>query len=136
MLVEEADELGARIRPAGVGVGPVRDAAGPAMSALVDSPAFGHGGPGGVLVAGAGVGMPAGNLPAAGHRGGRGARPAVGAARRQDVLDEARGVGGGHGRILVTVEDDQRQRSRRGPGRAGGPCLIAASAEGRSLAAA
>ena len=88
------------------------------MSALVDSPAFGHGCPGGVLVAGAGVGMPAGNLPAAGHRGGRGARPTVREARRQDVVDEARGVGRGHGRILVTMEDDQRQRLRRGPGRA------------------
>src|ERR1700719_2977266 len=105
MLVEEADELGARIGPGGVGGGPVRDSAGPAMSALVDSPAFGHGGPGGVLVAGAGVGMPAGNLPAAGHRGGRGARRAARAARRQGVVDETRGVGGGDGRILVTVED-------------------------------
>ena len=80
--------------------------------------ASGHRGPGGIPVAGAGVGMTAGNLPAAGHRRGRGTRPVVRAACRQDAADEARGVGGGHGRILVTVEDDQRQRPRREPGRA------------------
>jgi hypothetical protein len=39
-------------------------------------------------------------------------------ACRQDMVYEARGVGGGRGRILVTVEDDQRQRLRQQPGRA------------------
>jgi hypothetical protein len=41
VLVEEADELSAGVRPVRVGVGPVRDTAGPGMSALVDDPAFG-----------------------------------------------------------------------------------------------
>lgn len=68
------------------------------MAALMDDPA-------GSLVAGAGVGMPGGHL-APGHHG---RRAAVRAGRRQDVVDECNGVGGGHGRIPVTMEDDQRQ---------------------------
>src|ERR1035438_6686293 len=76
VLVEEADELGAGVRPVGVGVGAVRDTAGPGMAALVDGPVLGQGRARGVLVAGAGVGMPAGYLPR-GHRGRRGARAAV-----------------------------------------------------------
>src|SRR5580700_8418695 len=86
VLVEEADELGAGVRPVGVGVGPVRGATGPGMSALVDGPALGQGRACRVLVAGAGVGMPAGYLPA-GHRSGQGTRAPVRACRRQDVAD-------------------------------------------------
>src|ERR1700743_3669991 len=106
MFGEEADELGARVGPVRVGVGLVRDAPEPAMPALMDSPAFRHGCPGGVLVAGASPGMPAGTLPAADDGGGCGARTAIRGVRRQDAVDEARGVGGSHGGILVAVKDD------------------------------
>src|ERR1700693_437893 len=95
VLVEEADELGGGIWSAGVGVGLVRDTAGPVVSALVDGPAFGQGRAGGVVVTGAGVGVPAGDLPAAGHAGG----PGTGGGG-QGVVDEGGGVGGGHGRVL------------------------------------
>src|SRR5580704_6432744 len=81
VLIEEADELGAGVRPLGVGVGAVRDTTGPGMPALVDGPALGQDRARGVLVTGAGVGMPAGHL-SSGHRDRRGARPAVWASRR------------------------------------------------------
>jgi hypothetical protein len=135
VLVEEAGELGAGVRPVGVGVGAVRDATGPGMAALVDGPALGQGRAHGVLVAGPGVGMPAGHVPS-GHRSRQGARPAARAGRRQGVVDEARGVGVGHGRIPVTMEEDQRQGADRGRAACDGPCFIAANAEATSPAAA
>src|SRR5450755_4897134 len=119
MLVEEAGELGAGIRPMWIGVGPLRGTPGPAMSALVDNPALGQGRLRGVLVARAGVSLPASNLPAGGHCGRLGGRTAARAARRQDMVDEGRGVGVVNGRIPVTMEDDQRPGMRRGPGRPG-----------------
>src|SRR2546423_1800521 len=63
VLAEEAHELGAGVRAGGVGVGAVRGTTGPGMPAVVDGPALGQGRACGVLVAGAGVGMPAGHLP-------------------------------------------------------------------------
>jgi hypothetical protein len=42
VLAEEADEFGAGVRPAGVGIGAVRDTTGPGMAALVDGPALGQ----------------------------------------------------------------------------------------------
>src|SRR5580704_6579784 len=117
MLFEEAEELGAGAGPAGIGVGTGRVTTGPAMSALVDSPELCNGRSGGAPVRGAGVRVPAGNLPAAGHRGRRD-RATVRALRRHDLIDEAPGVAVGHGRIPVTVKDDQRPGARRGTGRA------------------
>jgi phosphate acetyltransferase len=43
VLIEEADELGAGAGPAGIGVRPEPVTTGPAMSALVDGPAFRNG---------------------------------------------------------------------------------------------
>src|ERR1700745_1372723 len=51
VLVEEAYELGAGVRPAGVGVGTVRGTTGPGVPAVVDGPALGQGRARGVLVA-------------------------------------------------------------------------------------
>src|SRR5215470_1064386 len=51
VLAEEADDLGAGVGPVGVGVGAVRDAAGPGMPGSVDDPALGEGCAGGILVA-------------------------------------------------------------------------------------
>src|ERR1039458_10723774 len=116
MLVEEADELGAGVRPAGIGVGPVRDTSGPAMPALVDGPALGESLPAGAAIRGAGVGMPAGHLAAVGLRGGRRGWATVRALRRQDVVDEGRGGGVGPGGIPVAMKDDQRRGARGGVG--------------------
>src|SRR6185295_14006082 len=52
VLAEEAGELGAGVRPAGVGVGAVRGTTGPGMPAAVDGPALGQGRARRVLVAG------------------------------------------------------------------------------------
>jgi L-lactate permease len=60
------------------------------MPAVVDGPALGQGRARGVLVAGAGVAMPAGHLPG-GYRGRR-TQAAVRAGRSQGVVDEARGA--------------------------------------------
>jgi hypothetical protein len=45
-------------------------------------------------------------------------------------------AGGGHGRIAVAMEDDQRQAAGRGRAGRDGPCFIAVNAEAMSLAAA
>src|ERR1039457_1078824 len=108
MLAEEAEELGTGVRPARICVGPVRGPTGPAMPATVDDPALGQASPGAVLVARTGESLATRYLPAAGHHGRRRGGPAVTQAHRQGVVDEVRDVGVGHGRVLITMENDQR----------------------------
>src|SRR5665811_1862844 len=101
MLAEEADELSAGIRAVGIGVGLFRGTTRPAMSPLVDIPVLGEATPRAVLIGRAGEGLPARHLPAARHRGRRGAVAKVRQARRQDVVYQVRSIGMGDGRIQV-----------------------------------